>query len=154
MNYSQSTRKRIADLVIGMRVDKAANASPLVQDTPLFQIIGGKVMVTFLIGEVTTVIQTTATTIRFRFDADVGSDAYLSGGSTDLSAVAVGSQIGITGTAAGEVLVGNALAPAQAQPIVLSEGYIDVNYGAAATGAIKYSVWYIPLENGAYIKAA
>ena len=154
MNYSQSTRQRIADLYIGMRVTKAANTSPLVVDTPLFQIVGGRVSVNLLIGEVTTEIENVPTTIQFQSDPTVGADLALSTAATDIDTALVGTLIGLTGTAGGAVLIGQALAPAQASPIVVSAGYIDVLYGHAATGAIKYSLWYVPLDAGAYVIAA
>ena len=152
-HYNQSTRQRIADLSIGMRVDRAANTSPL-GNADLFTIVGGKVAVVLLLGEVTTNIENQPTTIRFTSDPTVGADAHLCGAAGDIDNQAAGIKIWITGTAATDAQMANAVAPMQADAVIVSPGKIKVAYGAASTGAIKYSLWYVPLEDGAYVEAA
>jgi hypothetical protein len=152
-NYNKSTRQRVADINLGLRVDKAANTTPLAS-ADLFTVSGGRVKVNLLVGEVTSLIETAATTVQFVSNPTVGAAVNLTGNTTDLTAAAVGVQLGITGTAAGQVLLANALAPAQAAAVVVSAGKISVVYGAGSTGAIKYSLWYVPIDEGAYVEAA
>jgi hypothetical protein len=151
--FNPSTQEMIGAIFLGMRVDKAANTSPLAS-ADLFTIKGGRVLMTLLVGEVTSQIQAQATTIQFASNPDVGAGINITGNTTDLTGAAAGVQLGITGTAAGQVLKAQALAPMQAQPVVLSAGKLSVVYGAGSTGAIKYSIWYIPLDDGAYVEAA
>ena len=41
-----------------------------------------------------------------------------------------------------------------AQPVVVPAGTIDLNCAASNTGAVKWSLWYIPLDAGATVTAA
>jgi len=41
-----------------------------------------------------------------------------------------------------------------ASPIVVNAGTIDLDCAASNTGSVAWSIWYLPLEDGAYIEAA
>ena len=64
-NYNLSTRQRVADLVTGLRVDKAAISIAAASTKSLFTVAGGNVLVLGLVGEVTVVIQTQANNTKF-----------------------------------------------------------------------------------------
>ena len=150
--FSVLTQQRVADINKGIRVNKAANTTPLAS-ADLYHIYVGRVLMTLFIGEITTVIGAGATTIQIVSNPTVGLAINLSGAGTDLASDAVGVQMGLTGTAADNMLHGQALAPMQANAVVLSVGHLSVVYGAGTAGAIKYSLWYVPLDAGAYVAA-
>ena len=40
------------------------------------------------------------------------------------------------------------------EPVVLPVGTLNLRLSASSTGSIKWSIWYLPLEDGAYVTAA
>jgi len=60
-NYNASTRQAIADIGVGLRVDRATAALPATTSDVLFTVSGGRVIVDLILGEVTTVIEATPT---------------------------------------------------------------------------------------------
>jgi len=153
-NYNLSTRARIADLIAGLRVDKAATAITGISTKSLFTVVGGNCLVTGLIGEVTTIVQTQACNTKYISTPTVGSAVDLCG-VVDITAHEVGGLLTITGVLATAAVKGNAGAGVfMANGIVVAPGVIGLNTAASNTGAYKFSIWYVPLEEGAYIEAA
>lgn len=152
--YNQSARKSISNINLGMRVDKATATLPATTAGALFNVIGGKVAITGIIGEVTTVIQTQANNTKLTANPTTGSSVDLCT-VLDTSADEVGCLYGVTGN------VGDALVGANAgytalpeQPLVIAEGTIDLDCAATNTGSVKWSIWYVALDDGAYIESA
>jgi hypothetical protein len=91
---------QIRALLRGIKVSRATAALPQTTAGALFTISGGKVLVTGLIGEVTTVIQTQADNTKLTFDpTDAGATQDLCA-VLDITADAVGTMYSITGTPA------------------------------------------------------
>jgi hypothetical protein len=152
-NYNQSTRKRIADLITGMRVDKAATAIAAISTKDLFTVVGN-CLILGLIGEVTTLIQTQANNTKYISTPTVGTAVDLCA-VVDITAHEVGGLLTITGVLATAAVKGNAGAGVMmSNGIVVAPGVIGINTAADSTGAYKFSIWYVPLEEGAYIEAA
>jgi len=123
----------------------------------IFNIVGGRVLLFDLMGVVTEVIQTAATTLAVDFDADFGGDAVMAVASADFTADAVGTMYLMPATAAGALTVpagGAYLRLFPALGWVLSAGAITITASAARTGGIKWTAFYIPIDDGAYIEAA
>jgi hypothetical protein len=38
--------------------------------------------------------------------------------------------------------------------MVVAAGTIDLDCAASNTGSVKWSIWYVPLDDGAYVEAA
>jgi hypothetical protein len=118
---------------------------------PLF-VVTGKVLLTYLLGEVTTVIQAQA-------DATKLTKTNLAGTTTDICATnditgdVVGSFYTITGTPA-NAMVNSTTNPAAliATPVVVDAGTINMNCAASNTGSVKWTILYIPLEPGATVQ--
>lgn len=139
----------------GERVDKAALAITGISTKPLFTVAGGRVIITSLVGEVTTVIQTQANNTKITFNPDgAGATSDLSA-VLDISADAVGLLYGLTGTVTDTLLEGVQFLPSTAMtvPFVLSEGSIGVDTAASSTGAIAWTLTYVPLDDGASVVA-
>lgn len=138
----------------GSKVDKAATTVPQNTTADLFTITGGRVLVATIVGEVTTVIGGTTPSLKLTSSPTTGSDVDLCT-ATAITSDEVGSLYSIDG-------VGNALevgssgaVESTAKPIILPIGTVNMHCDAAdATGAIKWSVFYVPLDNGAVVAAA
>lgn len=143
--------------VAGIRVSKATAALPATTTAALFTITGGRVLVTNIIGEVTTVIQTQADATKLQFDpTDAGATQDLCA-TTDITADAVGTMYSITGTPAGvlqDALNFLSADKVLARGIVLKPGSILLNCAATNTGSVKWDLTYVPLDTGASVAAA
>jgi hypothetical protein len=153
-NFEPSTREMVGYLGYGLRCDSSPTSIANGQNA-LFN-VSGRVWLVDLIGIVTTVIQTAATLLHFDFDADVGGDAAMCIDSADLTATAVGTMLALPAAAGSALAVpaGGYLRLFPAVGWVLSSGAIDLHASAARSGVIKWSAFYFPLEDGAYISAA
>ena len=132
--------------ILGAKVDKATATLPQASVDPLFNIVNGRVILTSLIGEVTTAIEGQATNIKIQANPTTGTTADIA---ADLNATSdeVGALYGITG-AFGSALVGtNAGATVIiSSPVILQIGTVDLECGESSTGNIKWTATYIPLD--------
>jgi hypothetical protein len=144
-------------LLRGVRVSRATAALPQTTTSTLFTISGGKVLITGIVGEVTTVIQTQADNTKLTFDpTDAGATQDLCA-VLDITADAVGTMYSITGTPATAMQDALNFLPSSkvlAQPLVLKPGSILLDCAASNTGSVKWELTYVPLENGASVAAA
>jgi hypothetical protein len=143
--------------ILGIKVSRAAAALPATAAGSLFTITGGRVAVMSLYGEVTTVIQTQANATKLQFDpTDAGATQDLCA-TTDITADAVGTMYSLTGTPAGVLMDSLNFLSADkvlARPLILKPGAILLNCAATNTGAVKWDLWYVPLDTGAAVAAA
>lgn len=145
----------LSKAIAGSRVTTAAASLPQTTDTALFTISGGPVIITHLWGEVTTVIETQACNTKLKLNPTAtGADQDLCA-VLDITADPVGEIYSITGTVgdamASDLLIGNV---ALLNPLLLSEGDIELDCAASNTGAVKWGLFYIPAEAGATVAAA
>ncbi len=145
-------------LGLGFRVDKAEGATVANGETTLFTIGTGRVLITQIVGEVTTVIQTQATVVKLVYDPTAaGSDVDLCA-TLDLTADPAGELYSIVGDfSVAMVSLRNAIesdAMMEMRGIILCPGEIHQDSGAGSTGGIKWALWYIPLDDGANVTAA
>lgn len=134
-------------------VSRATATLPATARQSIFTVVG-HVKVIELVGTVTTVIQAQITNFKFS-TTPTGLASVDVCANVDINAAAVGSMISITGTfATAGVLTAAQTHVAQASPFVTGSGVIEVVTGATSTGSVKYSLIYVPLEEGAYVVAA
>lgn len=154
-SYNLGTRGRIADIGLGIRVDRATATLPQTTASAIFNVETGNVLVMLILGEVTTIIQTQANATKLQANPDTGTTTDLCG-TLDITADEVGSLYTITGDAATDAMQRgeSGSVPAQTTAVVVSPGTIDLNCAASNTGNVKWSIWYYPLEDGAYVEAA
>lgn len=151
-NYNPSTRARVADINLGIRVDRAT--ANMTNALPLFTITGGRVLVNLVLGEVTTVIETKTVNLKLQANPTTGTTNDMSA-NVDMSAKEAGTLVSIAGTAATATQTGSSGAVrGQDAPMVVAAGAIEAVVGATHTGSVKWSLWYIPLDDGAYVTAA
>lgn len=153
----------------GFTVTGGAKTLPATTTGHIFTVAGGRVVITSLTAVVTTVIQAQACTLSVGNTPTGGSAAVasLAAASASISGLAVGTSLAvpvaqasalILGAASG-VLPANGAGTALGVPIIdggiaiVPAGTIDVTTSATNTGAIKYSVTYVPYDAGANITA-
>lgn len=138
---------QIRAVQLGVRVQKSTGTLTAAT-VPLFTIAGGLVMVTSLVGRVTTAI-TVANSYKLQHNPTAGT-------TVDLCTAA---DLGTTDTAVGEILVakkGTAIAVGaadQAVNVVMDTGQIE-HVSAGSDGAILWVLTYVPIDDGASIVAA
>lgn len=144
----------IRAIALGTRVERATAALPATTTGALFTVTGGKVLITSIVGEVTTGIQAQANAIKLVATPTVGSVNDLSG-TVDSNALAAGGLLGITGLAADAMVksTGGGVSNLR-NPVVVAAGTIGLNTAATNTGSIKWVLTYVPLDNGASVAAA
>jgi len=145
--------KSFAELTTGKRVDRDAGAMTISGvATPLFTIAGGRVIVKQIIGQIT-VAASGATNLSLQSNPTTGTTAAMC---TVLAIGALEAQtlVSITG-AVGDAMYGvsAALTQAMTRDMVLPIGAIEALNSAAETVTVKWSVIYVPLDDGAYIEA-
>lgn len=132
---------------------RVAATLPATEATPYFTVTG-KILLLDIVGEVTTIIQTQANNTKLVANPTVGDDVDLCA-VLDISADAVGTIYHITGTLANAMVATTSGAGvAQAAPLIVAAGSIDLNCAATNTGASKWLVRYQPLEVGARVFSA
>jgi len=169
MNYSPSTIARVADINYGLRVDTAVIAGATLSTanptlTTLFNVVGGRVLVRQLIGEAYVTLVGVGCLVKFGFTPTGGAQVDLTAVSLDAGSGAwakgirliLGAAIGGTTTFSA---IGVSVAKA-ADPYILGQvglgGAIVFHATTAAftAGSAKFSLWYVPLDDGSYIEAA
>lgn len=158
-NYTPQQLAALADLRQGARVDRAA-ALVTAATVNLFTVAGGRVLLTGFLGEIVVAIAATACNITItHLTTDVTAVVTpLSIAGSDIQSLAAGRMITLP-AAVGSVMTlstGSSAAVFNAAPVyALKTGGLQlVGSGAPATGTIKWSAWYIPLDDGAYMAAA
>ncbi|WP_367138861.1 MULTISPECIES: hypothetical protein [Streptomyces] len=143
---------QLRTVLLGSRVEKATGT--LASETKtLFTIAGGKVLITSIVGEVTTTI-TVANSYKLQANPTVGTTKDLCAatdiGTTDTPA---GNLLGFQGLTGDSILTGPGAVPTIKQPIVVNTGTIE-HVSAGTDGAITWVLTYIPLDDGASVVAA
>ena len=143
-----------------IKVSRPALALPASTTEQLFRVYGGRVFVRLLVGEVTTVIEGTDPVLKVSVSSltDAGvlqGTAYDIASTLDISSDEVGTMYGVEGdgtaiTSGGQV---SASLEAFGTGFVMKQGQIYITTGATKTGAIKWDLWYQPLDAGAYVRA-
>jgi hypothetical protein len=144
---------QVRAISLGQVASKAYD--PLVVETKtLFNITGGLVVVTSIVGYVTTVI-TVANTVKLQANPTVGTTKDLVAatdiGTTDTP---VGNLISFQGLTGDSLLTGPGAVPTIKQPIVINTGTIEQVTATGADGGITWYVTWVPLQTGAALAAA
>ena len=147
-------------LGLGQRVDRAEAALPqggAGSTLNLFNIVGGRVLMTSIIGEVGTVaIGVGPNNSKLKLDASTGSDRDLCA-DLDIDAYGIGEVLGITGINTDTMIPptpGYGSVEGMTVPVVLQDGALALECdGGAILGKIKWTLHYIPIDDGAYVQA-
>lgn len=136
--------------------ERATAALPQTAAGALFRITGGKIRVTSIIGEVTTVIETKANATKLSHNpSGVGATVDLCG-TLDITADAVGtlySIVGVLATAMKSTTLWLVI-PSDNIPapgLILGPGDIELNCAASNTGSVKWTLTYELVDVGAVV---
>ena len=149
----------IRDLWLGRRqlgqTVERATAAITAATVPLFTVSGGRILVTQILGEVTTVIQALATNAQLSANPTTGTTRALCA-TLNIASYAEGDLLGITGINTDAMIPPASAGALEAQtvPVIVQEGTIDLISDAAPTGSVKWTLKYIPLDEGAAVIAA
>jgi len=140
----------------GIKVERAASLTP--QGAPgvlsLFNVLIGRVAVIQLVGECTVICGAIADSMTIEGNPTVGTTVPLC---TLLSTAndEVGTLYGIEGDPAVALIGINAGAlPAQERSVILPVGTLDWRTLANNTGEIKWTLFYVPIDDGAHVTVA
>ena len=141
--------------ILGIKVNKTAANLPASTTQDIFTISGGRVLVTSLTGEVTTVVQSQACNLSVVHVTTVGGDITLAS-VVEINADEAGTLYVVEGD--GTALVpqssGAVLNSSGSGPMILAEGTINITTSATNTGATAWELWYWPLDSGASVASA
>lgn len=143
--------------VLGAKVERAAALQPQTGQAAIFTVSGGKVLVTGLVGQVVVATPSTTNTLKVTGNPTSGTDVdWTSAVST--ASLEAGAIITLGVTAGGALVVKNAgggNAIGGYVGYIANTGTIDlVTSGSAATGTIKWTLFYVPIDDGASVAAA
>jgi hypothetical protein len=156
--YSDSTQEQIVHNWLGFRVDRASSVLPQhggTDDVTYFTVTTGKVLMTLLIGEITTVMAAGANNISVTHTPTAGTAAVICA-TEDLASYAEGDILTIGGAIATKLLPATTAGASAAMAyagVVMTPGTIKFGADAARTGNWKWSLWYVPIDDGAYVVA-
>lgn len=155
MTYVDPTRvdpQAFTSVGLGFRVDKASATLPASGNQTIFTVAGGRVLVNLLFGEVTTIIQAQATTLKVTSAPTVGTAVDLTS-TLDINGKEAGTLLLVEGdgTALVGANAGAALNGVGAGQMIIPAGVIRITTGATSTGATKWTCYYVPLDEGATV---
>ena len=143
---------------LGQTVERLTAALPQTALLPIYTISGGRVMVTSILGEVTTIIGGVANVTRFTHIPTGLAEQNLCAliGGTDINALAVGSFMGLTGVPTDAMLTGLGVLPGMTMPLILAAGVIQIRCAGSdgGGGRVKYTLKYLPYDAAASIAPA
>lgn len=151
-------------IALGIRVKTASVTNPQTASTNIFTVTGGKVLITSLVGEVTTVQGATANSFNLTYTKSGGSAADISA-ATVCTSDALGTLYTITGVAAdilsaqkvGGTEVPNvtfAKANVDGAGIIVPAGTMQLKASGSNTGATTWTLTYVPIDDGAAVAAS
>lgn len=148
---------------LGRKVSKAAFTLPASTSTAIFTVSGGRVLITSLVGEVTTVLGATATNLNVTLDPTGANAVADLAAATTVTSDAVGTLYTVTGAPLdllSAAAVGNTQIPNYVAGVITGAGFIVpagsilLKTSATNTGATKWDLTYIPYDDGASVEAA
>lgn len=143
-----------AQIQFGIHRAKSAISIAGANTKALFTVTGGRVAMMAIVGEVTTIISAGANATKLISTPTTGTAVDLCA-ALDIVNDEVGCLYGITGLATDAMVGANAgAAPLPRNPVVVPIGTIGMNQAGNTTGAIKWDLWYIPLDDDATVAAA
>lgn len=150
-------------LVLGMRVQTAAVTNPQTASTDIFTVTGGLVLITSLVGVVTTVQGGTANSFNLTYTNSGGSAADIAA-ATVCTSDAAGTIYTITGVAADLLSaqkIGGTEVPTVTYGtqmvnggIIVPAGTMQLKASGNNTGATQWTLTYVPIDLGASVAAS
>jgi hypothetical protein len=154
MVTNQSQRDAAAMFRLGARVDRATATLPQTAHAAIFTVTGGRVLIAQILGEATVIFQTQINNTKLTSYPTTGTAVDLCA-VKDTSALEVGGKLivpGVAATALTQSVAGAIIA--ETTPVIVAIGAIHLDCAASSTGSAKWSLWYVPVDDGALVVAA
>lgn len=141
-----------------IQVTSAIKTVPATTTQQLFRVYGGRILVRALVGEVTTAIQNQADNLKVsckkldNSSVAVGTAVDIAA-NVDIANKEVGSFYFVEGDGTAGVLslAGGAYVGTNSGVWIAPQGEIYTTSSATNTGAMKWDLWYQPLDAAAYV---
>ena len=152
VNYMHGLGLRRQKLGIGLVRPTAT--LPQTAAGAIFNIVGGNVLMTLLIGRITVVLGAVGN-MTFNENPTIGTTEVIAA-ATAVGTYAQDDLIGIDGVPAGTVLpqATGGIPGMTTQGGILRVGTLEVELSDSSTGSVEWTVFYKPLEVGAYMSVA
>ena len=138
----------------GVRTDRATSVTAQSTTKDLFTVAGGRVVIHQIIGMVTTATPVGANNTKLIAHPAAGTDVDLCA-TADIASQEVGAFLTITGTPADALVKATAGAsPLQSRSMAIATGTIRLSCDASKTGAVQWTIFWMPLDDGASVVAA
>lgn len=139
---------------LGIMVERATATLPQTTAGALFTVVGGRVAITQIVGQVTTAIQNQTSKTKLTANPTTGTAVDMCA-ELDIAADEIGTLYGMSGLNSDAMIGINAgLVPAQLRDVIVNVGSIDIACAASSTGSVKWVLFYYPIDDGAYVEAA
>jgi hypothetical protein len=152
-NYNESTRQMIANFILGIRMDKGTVTIPHTTHTAYFHIHGGKILLTNLVGEIV-VAADGAQTVHIDHVPTTGTASVIAAGA-DIDTWLIGDIITLNGLYSDVVFPVVAAGTSSSMAykgIVMTPGVLNFGTSATTAGDWKWSLFYVPIDDGAYVE--
>lgn len=142
--------------LFGVKVDRATAVLPSSTLGNIFTVAGGRVVITSLVGEVTTVLGAGANTITIGTAPTVGvGSATALGTAATITTAAVGSHVAANPGGAAVIDVSTQAGVAlQSAGFVVDVGSVTITTTATVTGSVKWSITYVAFDDAGVVTAA
>lgn len=144
-------------IAVGQQVTNALHAAlPQTAAQNIFTITGGRIIMTSLVAQVTTVIGGTATTVKITNTPTSGTATDIAS-ATAITSKEVGTQASMPVTKGGALVVGanagDGLLIGELSALLLQPGTISYTTGGSTTGALSWTLTYVVYDTGATVAA-
>jgi hypothetical protein len=152
---------QLLDANYGISVTEPAKTIPATTFSNIFTVSGGRILLTSLVGQVTTAIGALATTLSIGFTPTGGSLVAASiATATAITSSPVGTLVSVAfpvaglvvGVNPGVVALGGASIDDQTG-LLVSAGVISISTSASTTGAMSWTMTYLPYDAAAGVAA-
>ena len=139
---------------LGIPLLRPASLLPQTATADFFNIVGGKVLMTLLIGRISVALGAVGD-LTIHENPTTGTTEALCVAET-VSNYALEDLVGITGIPGDglEPILTGGISGMETQGVVLRIGTLQWQLTASSTGEIEWLVFYIPLDDGAYMSVA
>ena len=151
-NYMHGLGLRMQKL--GIKLDRPTATLPQTASAPIFNIHVGVVKLTLIIGTITTVLGAVGN-MSLEENPTIGTLEVL------CAVVAAGAYaqddlVGISGVPANAMLpaASGGIPAMTTDGVYLRLGTLDLRLSASSTGSIQWTVFYVPIDSGAYMSVA
>ena len=154
--YTNQYRDVFTSIGMGFRASKASATVPQGTTQDIFTVTGGRVLVSLLLGEATTIFGAVANDISVQSNPTTGT-TYIIASAIEGNALEAGGLMVVEGDGTALMITGKA----GAGPIISGTGRwicpvgtIEFKCVGSTTGASKWDIWYFPLDEGASVAYA